>query len=180
MKYGELQYRESRTLEQPNIIIGRSHSGDWIDQFDQPRTAEDEGTVPIEGEDALAEYLESCLERFEKNEDIQAGLVALQLWHHYRERWGKPSPTIESEIVTSLLEYRSHNVANLSYLHLLANEISRETSLAIRSLMIQRLAGYASINDLTRDRHFMAYLEATASDESLNSAVEQLQALRHG
>ncbi len=175
MQYGELQYRESRMLEQPNVLIGRSHSGDWIDQFDQRRTTENGEAIPIEGEDAIGQYLESCLERFEGNGDIQAGLVALQLWHHYHERWDTPAPSVENEIITSLLEYRSRNIADLSYLHLLATEISPETSTAIRALMAQRLAGHTSIEDTANDRHLMAYLEATAGTEDLEKALGQLR-----
>ena len=91
MEYGQ----KHRLLHQPNVIIGRGSDGDWVNDYNQPQLDLQESHTALEGFDAIAEYIESALEKFEDSADVQAGLVAIKLLHHYAEEFGElPEPLL--------------------------------------------------------------------------------------
>jgi hypothetical protein len=91
MEYGQRHL----PLRQPNVIIGRGSDGDWVNDYNQPQLDLQESHTALEGFDAIAEYIESALEKFEDSADVQAGLVAIKLLHHYAEEFGElPEPLL--------------------------------------------------------------------------------------
>ena len=153
MEYGQ----KHRLLHQPNVIIGRGSDGDWVNDYNQPQLDLQESHTALEGFDAIAEYIESALEKFEDSTDVQAGLVAIQLLHHYAAEFGElPEPLLRDMAMAVL-----HSPQPSGYLYLLALDAHPTIAGALQGIMQGRIRHYSSILAMTRDKHLMAYLEAT-------------------
>lgn len=174
MKYGEIQYSEVRDLHQPNMVVGRSKTGDWVDRFDEPQATIAEDEVVLEGYDAIAGYAESAFERCEDNGDIQAGLVAVQILHHYRERFGDTTDAIHDDLIGQLLSDRRPS----SYKFILAIDAHPAIAAKLESIMRERASRQDSVWAIAHDRHLVAYLEAGSENESLDDSLRRLQQLR--
>lgn len=174
MKYGEIQYNDIRDLHLPNMILGRSKDGDWVDRFDEQQTAIDEGEVVLEGFNAIDKYAESALERFERYRDVRAGLVAIRILHHYNERFGNTTARMHDEIIAALLDQKWPD----SYLFILADDSNPALAESLRDTMRARAKAASTLGDLTADRHLMRYLEATATTENLDESLQQLIGFR--
>ncbi|MGE5298507.1 MAG: hypothetical protein ACM3KF_00510 [Acidobacteriota bacterium] len=153
MEYGQ----KHRLLHQPNVIIGRGSDGDWVNNYDQPQLDLQEPHTALEGFGAISEYIESALERFEDSTDVQAGLVAVQLLHHYAAEFGElPEPLLWDMAMAVL-----HSSQPSEYLYLLALDAHPTIAGALQGIMQGRIRHYSSILAMTHDKHLMAYLEAT-------------------
>ena len=156
MEYGQ----SNLPLRQPNVIIGRGSDGDWVNDYNQPQLDLQESHTALEGFDAIAEYIESALEKFEDSADVQAGLVAIKLLHHYAEEFGELPEPLLWDMAMAVLQSSQPS----EYLYLLALDSHPTIAGALRGIMQGRIRHYSSILAMTQDKHLMAYLEATNQD----------------
>ncbi len=172
MEYGQ----KHRILYQPNVIIGRGSDGDWVDNYDQPQLDLQEPHTALEGFGAISEYIESALERFEDSADVQAGLVAVQLLHHYAGEFGELPEPLLRDMATAVL----HHPNPSKELYLLANDAHPTIAGAIKAMMQARMLlrqRYPySAEDIFSDKHLIAYVDATADQ---GAAAVVFDALLH-
>ena len=156
MEYGQ----RNIPLQAPNAIIGRGLDGDWVNNYDQPQLDLQEPYTALEGFGAISEYIESALERFEDSTDVQAGLVAIQLLHHYAAEFGELPEPLLWDMAMAVLQSSQPS----EYLYLLALDAHPTIAGALKGIMQGRIRHYSSILAMTHDKHLMAYLEATNQD----------------
>ncbi len=131
MEYGQ----RNIPLQAPNAIIGRGLDGDWVNNYDQPQLDLQEPYTALEGFGAISEYIETALERFEDSADVQAGLVAVQLLHHYAEEFGELPEPLLWDMVQAVL----HHPHPTHELYLLAIDAHPTIAGALKGIMQERL-----------------------------------------
>ena len=156
MEYGQRHL----SLRQPNVIIGRGSDGDWVNGYNQPELDLQESHTALEGFDAIAEYIESALEKFEDSADVQAGLVAIKLLHHYAEEFGELPEPLLWDMAMAVLQSSQPS----EYLYLLALDSHPTIAGALKGIMQARARHHTSIHSIASDGHLMAYLGATDQD----------------
>ena len=174
MRYGEIQYSDILQLSAPNVIIGRSDKGDWVEKFDAPTVTFSENETVLEGNDAIAEYAESAFERYEDNQDLQAGLVAVQIMHNYAKQHGDTTPAVRDEMVAALMAEKHPN----SYMYILALDAHPAIAASIRDIMAARSIEHTTMEAVADDQHLMAYLEAEPGSDDLQGSLDLLAELR--
>lgn len=175
MEYGTRKYREKQQLAIPNIIIDRDNVGDYFVKSNAEELDPwHDSSESIVGDDEIAAYVESALERFENDNDVQAGLIAITILHQFASRYGEVPAEICHTISEKVLEIATHTD---SLLFTIALESHPVIASDIRHYMHTLAVGHSSFSTAASDPRIRNYLSALTGEGDINMQVQEFAKL---
>lgn len=168
MEYGAKRYLRYQNYDvvQPNIIIDQDSTGDYLVKFNARTHEHSETSEAVVGDDEITAYLESALERFETDGDVQAGLIAAGIAYQFADRYGDMPPEV-CEAITDALFATDTRVSQL--LMTVALDSHPAVVQAIKQRLRARARSYTDLASITKDPLICEYVDVQSGG---NAGIE--------
>lgn len=166
-------------IEQPGaplLVIERTADCEVIGRHSKSTTGDSSELPPntLYGYPAIDAYVESCLERYETDDDTAAGLRAVTVLTMFDEHYGHCSPEVYDAIASSVVATTDPD----TLYDLIVQTMDADTPVADRlaDTVSTRIGDCQTLDDLYRDPLVTSYLRAHA-DMSGRDEIEVLASL---